>query len=333
MAVLIQTISIAYLTGITAWTCGALFHDVGQCSKWGWGLIASCLALVFASIYFLELRWALALVTALFVLFLAWWFSQRPSNDRSWAPNLSKLCRIEIEGDDVVVHNVRNSRYRSLTDYDALYETRRYRLSQLHAADVLILFWGSNWMSHPMVIFDFGQNQHLCFSIEVRYRQGQTYSLLRGLFRQYELMYVVSDERDAILLRTEHAENQDCYLYRLQMEPKDVRQLFQEYVDATNQLRETPRWYHAIADNCTTAIVRQRTEKVDLDSRLYFNGSLDRLLYERGRLDNSLPFNELKKRCRINESANLATGDFHEAIRKGLPGFDGRQLSPKNNLP
>ena len=168
-----------------------------------------------------------------------------------------------------------------------------------------------------MVIFDFGRDQHLCFSVEVRYRVGQPYDILRAVYRQYELMYVVSDERDAILRRTKFAENQDCYLYRLQIDAEAVRQLFDEFVVATNRLADSPRWYNAVTDNCTTSILKQRTEKVDLDVRMFFNGSLDRLFYERGRLDNQLPFDELKKLSWINDSANLAsTEEFHQSIRK-----------------
>jgi hypothetical protein len=185
-------------------------------------------------------------------------------------------------------------------------------------------------MSHPMVIFDFGSGQHLCFSVEVRFREGQTYSILKSLFRQYELMYVVSDERDAIWLRTRFAEGQDCFLYRLQLDTAGVRVLFQEYVDATNELARSPRWYHGVTDNCTTAVLKNRTTKVDLDVRLFINGALDRLLYERKILFCRLPFKELKKRSRINDRANQASpDDFSRVIREDLPGFDDKQQDSK----
>ncbi len=328
MSVLLNTIGSIYLLGIASWTSGALFNDVGQRSRWGWCLVGGWIAFVGASLLWLKpLLYAVLLVTAVFMMFVFWWIAQRPRNDRNWAPDFSRACRIEIEGDKVAVFNVRNLQYRSLTDYDLRFETRQYRLSDLHAADLLILFWGPSWMCHPMVIFDFGHDQHLCFSVEVRYRQGQPYDVVRAIYRQYELMYVVSDERDAILRRTKFAENQDCYLYRLQMDKDAVRQLFQEYTDATNRLFDSPKWYNAVTDNCTTSILKQRTEKVDLDVRMFFNGSLDRLMYERGRLDTQLPFDELKNLSRINDSANLSSSEeFHQSIRRNLPGFSGRNV-------
>ena len=188
-------------------------------------------------------------------------------------------------------------------------------------------FTGSSLLSHPMMIFDFGNNQHLCFSVEVRYRANQNYSFLKGIYRQYELMYVVTDERDAILRRTRYAENQDCYLYRLRADQPGIQQLFREYADAANELATHPRWYHAITDNCTTTIIKRRVEKVQFDLRFYMNGSLDKLLYERELIDTSLPFSELKARSHINESANSATPEeFSQAIRMNLPGYESREF-------
>ena len=43
---------------------------------------------------------------------------------------------------------------------------------------------------------------------------GQAYSALAGLYRQFELYYVVGDERDIVRLRT-NFRLEDVYLYRL----------------------------------------------------------------------------------------------------------------------
>ena len=306
---------------MTAWMCGALFFDISRGTKWGWLLIAIWVTFSISSVALLKpIYLAILTITVAFILFLAWWLKQRPSNDRNWEPNFSKPCHIQIAGDDVVVQNVRNTEYRSPTDYDLRYETRKYRISDLKKADLLILFWGSTLMSHPMVIFNFGEDRHLCFSVEARYQKGQKYSIFRSLYRQYELMYVVSDERDAILLRTKFTDHQDCYLYRLKIDAESVRKLFHEFAEATNRLHESPQWYNAVTNNCTTSILKNRREKVDLDVRLFLNGALDKLLYERGQIDNGMPFEQLKKRSRINDVANLASVEkFHTAIRENLP--------------
>jgi len=47
------------------------------------------------------------------------------------------------------------------------------------------------------------------------------------------------------------------------------------------------------------------------------------MLYERHRIDTSLPFAELKKRSFINDRATAASDeDFSGAIRKGVPGMN-----------
>lgn len=321
VSVLISVTLSIYLLVISIWLCGALFYDVAQGSKWGWLGITLWVTSVITSVTLLKPVYLSVLaITVAFLLFLAWWLSQRPSNDRNWEPNFSKPCRVQVSDDNVVVQNVRNTEYRSLTDYDVNYETRKYRISDLKKADLLILFWGSTWMSHPMVIFNFGEEQHLCFSVEARYRKGQNYSFFGGLYRQYELMYVVSDERDAILLRTKFTENQDCYLYRLKIDAESIRKLFHEFAESTNRLHDSPQWYNAVTNNCTTAILKSRREKVELDVRFFLNGALDRLLYERGQIDNRMPFEELKKQSRINDVANLTSAEkFHTAIREQLP--------------
>ncbi|MND09105.1 hypothetical protein D3C83_321940 [compost metagenome] len=52
------------------------------------------------------------------------------------------------------------------------------------------------------------------------------------------------------------------------------------------------------------------------------NGRLDQLGYERGRIDTSLPFEEMRRRSEITEKAKAAgsAADFAARIREGLPG-------------
>jgi hypothetical protein len=113
------------------------------------------------------------------------------------------------------------------------------------------------------------------------------------------------------------------YLYRLKA--PHVREAFLEYVRTVNELHETPRWYNAITNNCTTAIRHQRasTERAPWDWRMLVNGLGDQLLYERGGIDRSLPFPELKRISHVTERAKAANDDtdFSEKIRVGLPGM------------
>jgi hypothetical protein len=316
---------VVYVTvfGISVWTAGAIYFDVGRGRWFAWPLTLLWIVAIVAAYLFWEPMWQSYVgLLAVFAGFLGWWLSQQPSNLREWNPNFALLPRFEIDGNAITVHDVRNTVYRAHDDFTPHYETRVYDLSNLRGIDAAITYWGSPWLCHPMLIFDFGEDGRLCMSIEVRYRIGQKYGFLRSLYRQQEIMYVVSDERDAILKRSKHSENHDVYLYRLQAEKEETIKVFFEYVVIANKLRDKPRWYHGLTTNCTTSIYRQRTREVQWDWRWLFNGKLDEMIYDRGRLDNSVPFAELKGQSKVNEIANCAPAEgFGDFIRHQLPKY------------
>ena len=176
-----------------------------------------------------------------------------------------------------------------------------------------------------MLSFGFDDDSYLCFSIETRKEIGEAYSTIKGFFRQFEITYVVADERDLVRLRTNYRGEQ-VYLYRLNSDLPLARSVLLDYFDTINRLRIQPEWYNALTDNCTTSI-RQHTypyaHKVRWDWRILLNGYVDELAYESGALNRSLPFAELKQRSLINDRAKAA-GDgsnFSARIREGLPGF------------
>ncbi len=323
MAYLINILLAAYCLILFLWTAGALYYDAGNRGFWGCGFVLVWTLLCLALLIYVKPFWLASIViTGVVFCVLCWWLSLKPTHDRNWDPNFSQLPEFVVQGDIITVRNVRNTEYRSLQDYDLKYETREFRFSELKAVDVLILYWGSTLMSHPMAIFDFGGGRHLCISIEVRYRDGETYDVLSSLYRQDELMYVVSDERDAILRRTKFASGQDCYLYRFQIDKQATNEVLLEYIEQTNHIFRQPRWYNAVTANCTTSIYRQGRSRMAWDWRILFNGNLDGMMYERNHLDQQLPFEELKKTSWINARANSASKEaFSQTIRKGLPGF------------
>jgi hypothetical protein len=308
---------------LAIWIAGALYYDVAGAAQQGWFLVAGWLAMVFgwlllgpggANGFF----WLLIAEG----LFFAWWLTIPAQQHREWDPNFSTPARFSCNGDLITAEHVRNTEYQSLEESTPRYETRTYRLSNLCGLDGLILYWGSPYMCHPMFVFDFGPDGRLCFSIEVRYRKGQEYDFLRSLYRQQELMYVVSDERDAILRRTKFLPSQQMYLYRIQIEPLVLRSFFFEYVTQVNALADTPRWYHGLTANCTTGIYLQSRARMKWDWRMLLNGQLDRLLYERGLIDRSLPFEQLKAQSEVTAIANRApAAGFSETIRRELPAY------------
>lgn len=307
----------------TLWAAAALYFDV----RVGWlrGPLAGLYVGVIVTVWVLvKPRWRAAALTAgAFLIVYGWWSLLSPSNDRNWTPDLAVLPYAEIHGDRVTIHNIRNCDYRSETDYDVRHYDRTVNLEDLRSVDLYMVYWGSPLMAHTMMSFGFGDDAYVCFSIETRKEQGEGYSAVKGLFRQFELTYVIADERDVVRLRTNYRNGEDAYLYRLKTTPEAARRLFLDYVNRANRLREQPEWYNAVTDNCTTGIRTQRaaTDRAPWDYRVLVNGLGNELLYARGRIATNLPLAELKERGHINARAKAAdqADDFSRQIRVGLP--------------
>jgi hypothetical protein len=260
-----------------------------------------------------------AVLLGLTGLFLVWWLRQKPSHDRDWDPGVAVLPRIVRQDDVLTLENVRNFEYRSLDDFTPRYEVRTVHLSNLRGVDIIFFNWGSRLMSHPVLVFDFGTDGRICISIEVRYRKGQQFAVVRSFYRQQELIFVVADERDVILRRTKYGKTQTAHLYHLTASAEGLRTAFLDFVGAINDLYQMPRWYHGLCANCTTTYYRLPNSQPFRDYRVFANGGLDRALYEDGRLDRSLPFDELRRLALINDLANAAPeAGFGDHLRREL---------------
>lgn len=267
----------------------------------------------------------LLVVLSAFLIVLTWWrLTLKPSNNRQWQPDVAETAWAEINGDEVTLHNIRNCDYRTETDYTPRWETRAVKLSSLTGLDIAITYWGSTYIAHPIVSFEFADSPPLCFSIETRKQVEENYSTIGGLYRQYELIYICSDERDVIRLRTNYRHGEEVYLYRLLAPAAQIRERFLEYITSLNALHVKPRWYNAVTTNCTTAIRDQRPshERIPWDWRILINGKGDELLYERHLIaTGGLGLAELKQQSHINERARAADKepDFARLVREGLP--------------
>jgi hypothetical protein len=180
-------------------------------------------------------------------------------------------------------------------------------------------------IAHTMLSFGFG-DEHLAISIEVRKEKTESYSSLAGFFRQYELVYVVADERDVIRLRTNYRKDppEDVYVYRATGSIENGRRILLDYLRDVNELREHPRFYNTLTTNCTTMILAHATVNpghVPWSWKILLSGYTPEYLYEMGRLDRSLPFEELRRRSHVNPAAQAAdqAPDFSQRIRAGLP--------------
>ncbi len=311
------------------WCLGALYFD----APWP-GLAEPILFAMAAAVVVLIPGWSGWRLTGLYVLcavVLAWWLTLAPSNDRAWQPDVARTARAEVHGDRIVLHNVRDFSYGAGPEGQVVerWIRREINLSSLTGMDIFINFWGSPWVAHPIISFQFADAEPIAFSIEIRREVGEEFSLLGGFFRRFELYFVVASERDVVGVRACHRKGEDVYLYRLRLPVEQARARFKDYLVSINSLHETPRWYNAILANCTTAIRAQhsREKRLPWDWRMLVNGLMDRMLYDLGALETGgLGFEELKVQALVNESACKAMADanFAALIRTGRTGFAGQ---------
>ena len=316
------------LSLLTVWAVAALYVDFRV--PWLRVPITVIYVLAIVAILFKVKRriWAAALCLAGFCIVLAWWLSLKPSNDGDWQADAARTASVDIDGDRVTIHNLRNCDYVTKTDYTNCWSDRTIYLSQLRHIDLFFTTWGPKYIGHPILSFQFGDNDHIAFSIEARYKVGQSYSAILGFFRQYELVFITADERDVIRLRTNYRKDEEVFLYRTTVSAERAREIFLIYADYLNQLRDHPEWYNAVTRNCTTTLDSQIASDVKnpqpWNYQLLLNGTLDELLYNRGRLvTGGLPFLELKQREHINDAGRAADGspDWSALIRVGRVGF------------
>lgn len=320
------------LAGTAVWDVLALWYFDHARPSLRAGFAAAFALVSLATLYGFALRrWRWRAFFAQLLMFgavLASWLGIEASNQRDWQPEVAVLPHATIDGDRVTVYNIRNFDYRSESDFTPAYYDRTFDLRQLDSVDLIASYWMGPHIAHTFLSFGFAGKDYLAISIETRKEVGEAYSSAKGFFRQYELFYVVADERDVVRLRTNYRRDpaEDVYLYRVKGSAGNARKLFLAYLDKINALGQRPEFYNTLTTNCTTSIwmhARVNPEHPRFSPRMLASGHVPALLHEAGRIDADMPFDELQRRSRINPIAQAAdeAADFSQRIRATLPGM------------
>jgi hypothetical protein len=306
------------------WATLAIYY-----SNLPWPGLRLALAIAFAgfaiwAIWISSRRRQMSVVFAvLYLAVVAWWLSISPSHHRPWRPEVAVMPRVFMDGDRVRITGVRNFEYRTRDDFTVRYEERELSLSHLSGVDFYISYWSEGLVGHTFLSFIFDNAPPLSISIETRPEVGEGFNPVTSLFKQFELIYVVGDERDVVGVRTNYR-RETVYLYHLNMAPEKARRLLLIYLARINELADRPEFYHLLSNSCTINIIRYANAAGRVggfEIRHLLNGLIDGYLYDSGRIDASLPYDELRRRSLINEAAQAADGgpDFSERIRANLP--------------
>jgi hypothetical protein len=265
-------------------------------------------------------RTALMMAAGALAAGLIAFYAQAASHERDWVPEVSALPWAEIDGERVTLHNIRSCDYRSESDFDLRHRSDTFDLSRMTGVDLFQVYWGSPAIAHTMLSFGFDDGRRICLSVETRRERGEMYDAIRGFFRQYEIIYIWGDETDLVRLRTDHR-GETVYRYRLNVPLEKARAILLEYLRTTNDLRQTPQWYNALLDNCTTTLIGHARPIVNpdasIDWRWLANGYLHEVMHERGTLDSSVPLEQLRRDGLVNgrAPAELTGPEYSRRIR------------------
>lgn len=264
----------------------------------------------------------LIIVIGIAAVFVVLHFVRRPSTNHNWSPDQRVLASAELDGPLIHVHNIRLCTYRTTDDFTCSYYDKTFDLKQLDSLWFVVEPFGqSKGVAHTFVSFGFGERDFVAISVEIRKEKGETYSPLCGLLREYELMYVVGDERDLIKLRTNYRHDQ-VYLYPIRTTRERMQRMFIDMLTRANKLRAEPEFYNTLTSTCTTNIVRHVNTivpgRVPFSLAILLPGYSDRLAYRIGLIDTDLPFDAMREKYHINERAERYADDpqFSARIRE-----------------
>ena len=266
-------------------------------------------------------RGLIATLTLVLVSLCVWLLVQAPSNERTWTKDQALLPTVHFENDTVTIENIRNYSYASTSSYIPAYYTKTIALDSVRSIDFIVEPFGSIGAAHTFLSFGFDDGTYLAISIEIRKEIGESFSPLKGLTRQFELMYVIADERDVIDLRANHRKD-TVYLYPSTVSREDARALFIDMLTRTLRLETEPEFYNTLTSNCTTNIVahvnKLRDEPISWDRRMLFPEDSDVLARELGLIAPDMTIEEARTKYRINEKAAQYADDpeFSKKIRE-----------------
>lgn len=263
----------------------------------------------------------LALVVLAVVAYTILVIAVRPSNDRDWTTDQAVLPYAEINGDQVSVHNIRNFSYTSTSDYTPNYYDTTFDLSKIKNVYFIVEpFSGYVGAAHTFLSFEFEDNRFVSISVEIRKEKGESFSAVKGVLRQYELTYVIADERDVVKLRSNYRKDK-VFVYPIKTTPEKMRAVFLNMIERANKLKDKPVFYNTLFSNCTTNLAKHVNEitpgRVSWNITYLLPENSDKYVYDVGLIDNTLPFDETRAAHFINDLAvqYANNSDFSLKIR------------------
>jgi len=263
----------------------------------------------------------LYITLTLLLSFIFLFLSIQPSNNRNWTKDQTLLSYADVQETKTTIYNIRNFTYLNTSDYDIAYYNQTYFLSELDSLWFLVEpFSTSKSFAHTLLSFGFNtlnnsnKTHYLAISVEIRKEQGESFSAVKGLFKRYELMYVIGDENDLIKLRSNYR-NDTVYLYKIKTEKETMQKVFLSMLERANELKEHPEFYNSLTNTCTTNIVSHvnhiKPDRVPFSFKVLLPAYSDKLAYDLGIIDTNRSFEDTREFYKINDRANRYPESYH----------------------
>ncbi len=308
------------------WTALALYYTA-PLPTW----ISAIVALAIGFLFWRSIRaasfisWNSLGALGVFAAVLVWYFAfVTPNPNEDWAPYHAKKANIEITGDKIRVQNVRDFTWLSSTDFKPGYQEHVYDLNKINSMYyVVVPLRGIDGLAHVFVSFGFSDGQHVSISVEGRRMIGRPYQIIPSMFRQFQLIYAVGEERDLIGLRGSIWKN-PVRFYPARTTPERMRAIFVDMMERAHSLEEHPEFYNLIFNNCMNNISRHLRRlggrSVPSDLSLLLTGLSDRVAYRYGFIDTDIPFTEAREVFRIDDWMRTTELDetFSQRLREHL---------------
>jgi len=256
-------------------------------------------------------------------------FLLQPSNQRDWEFGVETLPQITIDAGSVLVRNVRDFRYTAQGTRSSNYVDRAFEVGRIERVwfveepFTIAPFTGFKGTAHTYFVFDFQGQSPLAISVEARREKGETYDSVRGLFNQYELIYIWGTEEDLTVRRAVLEKNR-LYMYPLTISIESARELFLQLAQSSQQLEAHPRFYNSLTSNCTNELAKAANKvkpgAIPPNRALVFPGYSNEVLYQLGFLPNDVTLEQLNQRYYISDIvvAEHEKEDFSTLLRSEL---------------
>lgn len=277
----------------------------------GLGLVVSWLATVESRG---AVAWNLGILAVVFLL----WSGLRPSHDRTWMPEHSVMPSVQIQGDELRVRGLRTFRW-TQEGAEPSWREQSFDLGRLQGMDFVVSHFGDfEGIAHTLLSFRFSGGRVLAVSPEIRKEVGEDYSPSRGLFRNYELIYVLADELDVLHVRT-HVRGERVYIHPVDVAPSTARAVLEQIVRRVQSLEARPAWYHTVSASCASTLATDiqavADPPLDLDWRVLLPGFSDELAFELGLLKTDTDLATTRQRNFADPARHPGRASYSGSIR------------------